>query len=89
MFDRTLRDPARIRHSLGIPVLETIGEIHTGSKPGWFDRHLMLPAIAGVEAIVLAAVSLVVFTSMQQPELYDRFLAGKIPTGWLNDLLGA
>jgi hypothetical protein len=89
MFDRTLRDPARVRQSLGIPVLETIGEIRVGAQTGWVKREVMLPVIAGAETIALAAISIIVFTSLQQPELYDRFLAGKIPTGWLNDLLGA
>jgi hypothetical protein len=89
VFDRTLREPARIRQSLGIPVLETIGEIRVGPKPGWFDRRMLLPIAAGVETVALAMVSIMVFTSLQQPELYDRFLAGRIPTGWLNDLLGA
>lgn len=89
VFDRTLRDPARIRHSLGIPVLETIGEIRTGSKPGLFRRKLMLPAVVGVEAVALAAVSVIVFVSLQQPDLYDRYIGGRIPTGWLNNLLGS
>ena len=89
VFDRTLRDPARIRHSLGIPVLETIGEISVGPKPGWRDRRMLLPIVAGAETLALGVTSIVVFISLQQPELYDRFLAGKIPTGWMNDLLGA
>ena len=89
VLDRSLRDPTKIRQSLGIPVLETIGEIRVGPKPNWLDRRMLLPAVAGVETIALAMISFVVFASLRQPELYDRFLAGKIPTGWLSALFGA
>ncbi|HSW44192.1 MAG TPA: hypothetical protein VLM89_01310 [Phycisphaerae bacterium] len=88
VLDRTLRDPAAIRQTLGIPVLETIGDIRVGKRRTWFSRHTLLPAIAGVEAIALAGVSVMVFLSLQRPELYHRLAIGRTTATWLTELCG-
>jgi len=88
ILDRTLRDPARIRTTLGIPVLETIQEIRVGPKAGWFDRRMLLPFVAGAEAVALAAACIAVYVSVQRPELYSHLLAGRLPVEWLVGMLG-
>ena len=88
IFDRTLRDPAKVRQSLGIPVLETIGEIRVGPRPGWFDRGMLLPAAAGVEALAIAALGIVVFLSIERPDLYEQLTGGGIRVDRLMDLFG-
>jgi hypothetical protein len=88
IFDRTLRDPAKVRQSLGIPVLETIGEIRVGPKPGWFDRRMLLPVAAGIEALAVGALGIVVFLSIERPDLYEQLTGGGIRVDRLMDLLG-
>ncbi len=80
LFDRTFRHPARVRQSLGIPVLETIGEIRVGIVTRWWGRHRMLPACAVVETVAILAVSLLVYMSLQEPAKFDRLFhqAGQV-----------
>lgn len=88
ILDRTLRDPARIRTLLGIPVLEAIQEIRVGPKAGWLDRRMLLPLLAGAEAVAVAAACLAVYVSVQRPDVYNHLLAGRLPVEWLVGVLG-
>ena len=74
VFDRSLRDPSRVRQSLGIPVLEIIGEIRGGRACGWLGRRLFPPAFASVQAILLLGISALVYLSLEKPALYDRIV---------------
>ena len=88
IFDRTIRDPAKVRQSLGIPVLETIGEIRVGPRPGWFGRRMLLPVAVGGEALAVAALGIVVFLSIKRPDLYEQLAGGGIRLDRIMDLLG-
>jgi len=89
VFDRTLRDPAKVRQCLGIPVLEMIGEIRVGSRSGWLNRRMVLPCLAGVESVALAVVGTLVYLGLQCPEIYDRITGCVTMNGWLSGLFGA
>lgn len=79
VFDRSFRDPARVRQSLGLPVLETIGEIRSGSQPVAMGRRLLLPGLAVVEGLVVALVAVVVYLNLQYPDVYVRVLSQVLP----------
>ena len=83
VFDRSFRNPARVRQALGIPVLETIGEIQIGRPPGWFVRHRLLPAVACLQVLAVVGLGALVYLRVKEPTLYDGLLerAGAFWTG--------
>ncbi len=74
LLDRSLRHPSRVRQTLGIPVLETIGEIRTGRMRTWILRQQLLPAVAMVETVGIMAVSLLIYISLTQPMMYENII---------------
>lgn len=74
LFDRSFRDPARVRQSLGIPVLETIAEIRTEIRRRWFGWRTVVPAFAAFEAMVTLALGTLTYLSLQYPDLYQRIV---------------
>jgi len=81
VFDRSFRDPAEVRQSLGIPVLETIGEIQTSPKPGKLIRRMILPAVVTVEALAVFAMAMFVFLSLRYPQTFDHLVNQVLPAG--------
>lgn len=81
LFDRSFRHPARVRQTLGIPVLETIGEIQVRRVRRWLDRQRVLPAVAMVESVAIMAVCFLVHVSLQEPAAYERMI-GSLKLLW-------
>jgi len=81
IFDRSFRDPARVREKLGIPVLETVGEIHVGRPAGWFIRHRLLPVTASVQVVAILGMGLLVYLRLKEAVLYDRLVA-QLSSSW-------
>lgn len=81
LFDRSFRHPARVRRALGIPVLETIGEIPVRRNRGWIARQRLLPAVAMVETVAIMALVLLVRISLEEPEAYGRII-GSVRQLW-------
>jgi hypothetical protein len=75
LLDRSFKDPARVRQALGIPVLETIGEIQVGRPAGWFVRRRLLPAAVTIEFLAVAGMGTLVYLALERPEVYDRLIA--------------
>ncbi len=71
VLDRSFRDPARVKQVLGIPVLETIGEIHAGAPSRWFNGARLLQAIASVEVMLVLGMGLLIYLSLEKPALYE------------------
>ena len=75
VFDRSFRNPARVRQILGIPVLETIGEIAVGSSPRRLFRKIVLPMTAGIQVLAILALGSAMYLSLESPELYTRWMS--------------
>lgn len=88
VFDRSFRDPAKVRQSLGIPVLETIGEIRAGQEPGRLNRRVIMPVVVAVEALAVVTMAAIVFLSLHSPNIYNSIMAGEIPKNWLAGIVG-
>jgi hypothetical protein len=75
ILDRSVKDPLRVKQTLGIPVLETIGEIQVGRPDGWFIRKRLLPAFVLVQSLGVVALGTMVYLALERPEIYDRVIA--------------
>lgn len=75
IMDRSVRDPARLKDTLGVPVLETIGEIRTGRLRRSFLRRWCLPAFVAVQTLVVGVMAVLVYLALERPESYDRLIA--------------
>jgi polysaccharide biosynthesis transport protein len=84
ILDRSVKDPARVKQVLGIPVLETIGEISVHRAPGWFVRRRLLPAFVIVQTLAVGVLGTLVYLALERPELYDRVAAryASLLGGW-------
>ncbi len=89
VFDRSLRDPAKVRRALGIPVLETIGEIRTNLKSGWWNRRLLMPAVAGAETLAVMALGALVYLNLRHPEVYKDVVSQALPERVVAGFFGA
>jgi uncharacterized protein involved in exopolysaccharide biosynthesis len=74
IFDRSFRNPARVRQALGIPVLETIGEITVGASGRRWARKVMLPTAAAVQVVLILLLGSVTYISLEHPEVYAGWL---------------
>lgn len=81
LLDRSVRDPARLNQALGVPVLETIGEINVGRRGRWLLRNRILPALVTCEALAVLILAVLVYISLEQPALYET-LAQKMGALW-------
>lgn len=81
LFDRSFRDPARVRQSLGIPVLETIAEIKAEIRRRWFGWRTLAPALAAAEALLMMALGTLTYLSLQHPDLYHRIVGQTMAAG--------
>jgi hypothetical protein len=75
VLDRSFKDPGRVKKALGIPVLETIGEIQVGRPAGWFLRRRLLPVAVAVEFLGVVGLGTMVYLALERPELYDQVVA--------------
>jgi uncharacterized protein involved in exopolysaccharide biosynthesis len=75
LFDRSLRTPQSVRDLLGLPVLETIGEIRTGPRSGWARLSRVLPVLAGLEGAAVLGLAALVYCSLEMPGTYARIAA--------------
>jgi uncharacterized protein involved in exopolysaccharide biosynthesis len=74
LFDRSLRSPERVSQLLGIPVLETIGEILVRPSPRrWLTKYLM-PATAVVQACVVLSLGWLLYLNLEHPHTYARWV---------------
>lgn len=73
-LDRSVKHPARVKQVLGVPVLETIGEICVRRPRGWFVRKRLLPAFVFVQTLAVGVLGTLVYLALERPELYDRVL---------------
>jgi uncharacterized protein involved in exopolysaccharide biosynthesis len=76
-FDHSLRSVQRAREVLGVPVLETIGEIRTRTR-GQLLGRLCAPMVVGALCLLLAAVLGLVYLSVDRPQTYE-----KLSTRWV------
>ena len=79
MFDRSIRDPNRIRQSLGIPVLEAIGEIQGTPSAGAITRRVLLRGCVTVQACLVVMAGTLVYLSIAQPAVYQRVMMAAWP----------
>jgi uncharacterized protein involved in exopolysaccharide biosynthesis len=79
MFDRSVRDPNRVHSSLGIPVLEAIGEIKSAPNAGTLMRHVALRGAVVVESLLVIAVGTLMYMSVSQPATYNKILSAVLP----------
>lgn len=70
LFDRSFRDPARVRQLLGIPVLEAIGEIVVRRSPASWVVGYIPPALALTQTCAILALSWLVYLRLERPEAY-------------------
>jgi uncharacterized protein involved in exopolysaccharide biosynthesis len=73
-FDSSFRSPARVRQSLGIPVLETIEEIKADSRRGFVHLRMLLPVVATVEFALLGCMATLFYLSIEQPIRYSQIV---------------
>lgn len=84
ILDRSIKDPARVKQTLGVPVLETIGEICVGRPRGWFLRRRLLPAFVAVEGLAVVTLGALVYLALERPEVYDHVItrSASLLGGW-------
>lgn len=79
LFDRSCRNPARVQQLMGIPVLETIGEITVGRN---CKRAIALIAgrtLVGIQVALILAFAGLNYLSLECPSTYARW-AGSLST---------
>lgn len=74
ILDRSVKDPARLKQTLGVPVLETIGEIRAGRPSRWRLRKCLLPTFVTVQTLAVALMGILVYLALERPESYDRLM---------------
>jgi uncharacterized protein involved in exopolysaccharide biosynthesis len=79
MFDRSIRNPNRVRESLGIPVLETIGEIHSAPSAGAIAHRVLIRGCAVLQAFLIVSVGTLVYLSLAQPAAYQKVMTAMSP----------
>lgn len=75
MFDRSVRDPNRIRRLLGIPVLETIGEIQGAPTAGERACRVLVRSCASVQMLLVVVAGALFYLSVAQPAVYKNVTA--------------
>ncbi|MEP0841794.1 MAG: hypothetical protein HRF43_03680 [Phycisphaerae bacterium] len=80
ILDRSFRSAARVRQTLGIPVLETIGEIPEPGPSGWLKVRTFLPLLASIEVAALVVVILAVYLSVEEPAVFEQWSARVVST---------
>lgn len=75
VLDRSIRSVQRVRETLSIPVLETMGEIRSRRGASLMMRRLFLPAMATVQTAVVAVTGVLAYLSVEQPLVYDRLVS--------------
>ncbi|MDM8005367.1 MAG: hypothetical protein QUV05_04335 [Phycisphaerae bacterium] len=74
ILDRSVKDPARLKETLGIPILETIGEIRVGRPEGWFIARWVLPVFVAIQMLAVGVMGVMVYLALERPEQYDRLI---------------
>lgn len=72
LLDRSFRNAARVRDALGIPILETIGEIRVGPSPRLWSARRILPLVAGIQALAVLCMGALVYVSVEYPSVFER-----------------
>jgi hypothetical protein len=80
MFDRSIRDPNRVKQSLGIPVLEAIGEIRGASCGGAIMRQALMRGCVTVQSLLVVVAGTLVYLSLAQPAVYEKVLTAVLPS---------
>ncbi len=71
VLDHAVHEPARIRESLGIPVLETIESFAAPTVAG-FARRVVMSGVVAVQALLVLAAAFIVYARLEQPQLFAR-----------------
>jgi uncharacterized protein involved in exopolysaccharide biosynthesis len=74
VLDRSYRDPARVRESVGLPILESIGEIQANPRGMIRWRGRMLGLLSVLQLFAVIAVAGLVYISLRQPILFDSLM---------------
>lgn len=75
ILDRSFRSATRVRQVLGVPVLETIGEIPESGPAGWFKLKRLLPLIATTEVVAVIVFAAAVYLSVEEPASFEQWTA--------------
>lgn len=92
LFDRSLRSPDRVGQNIGIPVLETIGEILVRPSPKRWLAKYVPPATAILQVGVVVGLGWLLYLSLEHPRTYSRWvepLGLAAATEYLADASGA
>jgi hypothetical protein len=73
LFDRSFRNPARVRQVLGIPVLETIGEIRCGLSSRARIAWAATRGLTVVQVILILVFSCLNYVSLESPATFQRW----------------
>lgn len=81
ILDRSFRNAHRVRQALGIPVLETIGEIRVGRSPRWISCGRIMPLLASAEGLMVLGAGFLAYLSVEKPLVYEQ-VAAHAATVW-------
>ncbi len=74
VLDRSFRDPARVRESMGVPILESIGEIQTSPARSGLWRKRMLGLLAFIQVLLVVGIGTLVYVSLANPMLFNTLI---------------
>ncbi len=74
VLDRSLRSIQRVRETLSVPVLETLGEIRLRHGAGRLIRRGMLPLVAATQTVAVVLAGTLAYLSVEQPLVYERWV---------------
>lgn len=74
VLDRSLRSVQRVRETLGVPVLESIGAIRLTRGPAAAIRRCVLPVLATLEAGLVVAAGALAYLSVELPTVYEHVI---------------
>jgi len=77
LLDRSFRTAARVRETLGIPVLEAIGNIGVDPPSRWSRLKRLVPVAASMQGLVVLGLCGLVYLSVERPATFDK-LAGRV-----------
>ncbi len=76
LFDRTIRTRRQITETLGLPILESIGEIVSSAarRRRMISSMIIFPATAAMLAAVVVLTGSMAYLSLQKRTMYDRMM---------------
>jgi hypothetical protein len=74
VLDRSLRNVQRVRDTLGVPILESIGAIRVTRGPAAALKRCVLPLLATLETGLVLAAGVLAYLSVEQPTIYEQVI---------------